>query len=91
MSSEDLLKEIKKAGLLDEAVVNKLQRESLLSGKSVESLVANQRLVPDEKVAEIKSSVLKIPYKKINTEAVGADTLQLIPEETARVSMVAAI
>ncbi len=89
MSSEDLLKEIQKAGLLDEDVVTKLKRESLLSGKSVEQLIANQRLVDDRKVAEVKSAALKIPYKKVDAESLASETLELIPEETARTYEVA--
>ncbi len=91
MSDDDLLKEIQKAGLLDDTQINKLKRESLFSGKSVESFISNRRLIDDEKVAEIKSSVLKIPYKKIDAGAVADSTLELIPEETARTYMVAPI
>lgn len=91
MSSDDLLKEVQKAGLLNEAAVNKLKRESILSGKPVESLIANQRLIDDRKVAELKSAILKIPYKKVDAATVNEDTLKLVPEETARTYLVAPI
>ena len=85
MSNEDLLKEIQKAGLLDETALTKLKRETLLSGKSAEALIANGRLLDDAKIAELKSAALKIPYKKINPTELPDTLLGLIPEETARV------
>lgn len=84
MTSEELLNRIQKEKLLNEEVVNKLKRESLLSGESVEALIANRRLLDDKKIAELKSTALKIPYKKIDPGSIGADLLEIIPEETAR-------
>jgi len=84
MTDEEFLKQIKKAGLLSDDSVNKIKRESLLSGRSSESIIADRRLVDDKKIAELKSSFLKIPYKKIDLAAVDSGLLELIPEEIAR-------
>src|SRR3989344_2346129 len=84
MTDQDLLQEIKKAGLLNEAVSEKIKKDALLSGKSVETLVTIGRLVDDVKIAEIKSKLLGIPYKKVDPKNIGQELLDLLPEETAR-------
>src|SRR3990167_8306352 len=84
MSNETLLAELQKAKLLSEAAVNKLKRDALLSGQSVEALIAGQRLLDDRKVAELKSVVLGVPYKKIDPKDVDKAVFDFIPEETAR-------
>jgi len=84
MTDDELLKAIQKAGFLNEAAVNKLRRESLVSGKSIESLVYLGRQVDDRKLAELKSSILKVPYKRVDVDALDPVLLGIIPEETAR-------
>ena len=84
MTSEELLSALSKKGLLDEARVKRLSRDAIVSGESVESVIWNQRAADDEKVAETKSELLGIPYKKISTDGLDARLLQIVPEETAR-------
>ncbi|MEK9180561.1 MAG: GspE/PulE family protein [Patescibacteria group bacterium] len=84
MSSEELLKEIQKSGLADETTVSKLRRESVLSGQSIEAVVSRTRLIGDQALAELKSGLLKVPFKKIDAESYDADLLSIVPEETAR-------
>lgn len=84
MSNEELLKIIQKAGLLDESAVNKLRRETLLSGQSLEAIIARTRSVDDRKLAELKSATLKVPYKKVDVDNLDDSILEVVPEETAR-------
>ncbi len=91
MSNDELLKQIRKAKLLDEDAVAKLRRDSLLSGQSVESLISNRRLIDDVKLATLKSSLLNVPYKKVNAGAVDSGLFGVISEETARTYGVAPI
>ncbi len=84
MTNDDLLQVIQKAGLLDESGITKLKREVLLSGRTAEAIISNQRLISDAKIGELKSGILKIPYKQVDPEAIGPDLLAIIPEETAR-------
>ncbi len=84
MSNDEILKHIRKAKLLGEDAVAKLRRDSLLSGQTVESLIHSRRLIDDRKLAELKSSILKVPYRKVNLEAIDSSLLEAIPEETAR-------
>ncbi len=91
MDSGQLVKELEKAGLLDGALANKLQREVLLSGRSAEELIYDRRMVDDVKLAEFKSGLLKVPYQKIDLGNFNDKLLELIPEETARTYRVAPI
>ena len=69
MEGEELLKEFQKGGLINQDLAAKLKRESYLSGRSVEELIYERRLVDDKKIANLKSRLLKVPYQKINFDA----------------------
>lgn len=84
MDSEQLLKELQKANLVDDEAVKKLSREVLLSGRSVEEVINERRIIEDVKLAKFKSSILKVPYQKINFDAFDDKLLDVIPEETVR-------
>lgn len=84
MTSEELLKEIERTKLADPTLVARLRRETTLSGQSVEAVAARTRLIDDKKIAELKSKLLKIPYKKIDMDGYDAALLETLPEETAR-------
>lgn len=84
MTTEQLLTELQKRGLLSEGSANKVKRESLLSGRPVEDLIYSQRLVGDADMAKITSELLKIPYQKVDISKLDENLLELIPEETAR-------
>ncbi len=84
MTDQELLTEIQKAGLLDQATAEKVKKDAFLSGRSIETLLVADRLADDVRVAEIKSKILGIPYKKVDAEAITDELLELLPEETAR-------
>ena len=84
MTGDTLLRELISRSLLTEGAGEKLRRESLLAGKSPEELLHDQRLVPDETIAELKSQLFKVPYEKVNVASLDEKTLTRIPEETAR-------
>ena len=84
MTDEKLLSEIQKNGLLDETAATKLKKESLLSGRPVEEIIYNRRIVDDLKLADLKSRTLGVPFQKFNAEELSDEVLKLIPEETVR-------
>lgn len=84
MTDEKLLSEILRNKLLDEAAVTKLKKESLLSGRPVEEIIYNRRIVDDIKLAELKSQVLGVPLQRFKAEEIPEEVLKLIPEETVR-------
>jgi type IV pilus assembly protein PilB len=84
MTSDELLQQMVAKGLMDDALMNRVKRDSLITGESVEAVIAKQRLVDDGKIAELKSALLGIPYKKIAPEDIDEKVLAIIPEDTAR-------
>jgi len=84
MTGEEFLVEVQKAGLLNAAAVNKVRREALIAGEEAETIIARQQLVEGQKLAELRSHILKIPYKKVNLDDLDEKLMDIIPEETAR-------
>jgi len=84
MTSEQLIEALKKNGALEEDVASRLKRESALSGRSVEEMLHERRLVDDKKVAEIKSSILGVPVTSVDISSLDEKLMGIIPEETVR-------
>ncbi len=84
MTSDDLLKELRRLNIIDEAAAARVRREALMADKPVEELLYSERLADDTKVAEAKSAILKIPYQRVDLAKYDQALLELIPEETAR-------
>ena len=85
MKNQDLINALVEKKLLTEAEGQKVLTQANTSRKSVEDVIYNQNLLAQEKVAEVKGTVLNIPYKKIDTETITEDVFNLIPRETARI------
>lgn len=84
MTSEQLVDELQKAKILTEELASKLKKESALSGRSAEELIYAGKLIDDRRLAEVKSAILKVPYKKLDFSSYDNQLLEIIPEETAR-------
>ena len=84
MENKILVQELTKEGLLSEDVLKKVLQDASLSGRKVDELIYERRLISEEKVNEVKSRLLNVPYKKIKVGEVPDDILKLIPEETLR-------
>ena len=84
MTSEELLQALQEKGLADATLVTRLKRETVVSGEPVESIIFRQRLIDDTKIAELKSALLKVPYKKVAPDELDEKLFGIVPEETAR-------
>src|SRR5208283_4157192 len=84
MTSDELLAQMQAHGLVDAALATRLKRDALIAGESIEAIIAKERSVDDMKIAELKSSLLKVPYRKVSSADVDEKLLEIIPEETAR-------
>jgi len=84
MNDDQLLDQIQKQGLLPPPTVARLRRDIIVSGESAEAIIQRERLVPDVKIAEMKSALVNVPYQKIDTQAIDEKLFGMIPEETAR-------
>ena len=84
MTNDQFILLLQGQNLLTPEAITKLKREASVSGRSVEDIVYENRLVDENKIAEVKSSYLKIPYQKVDLETLTPEVLALIPEETVR-------
>ncbi len=84
MTDEQFFEALDKNQLLEPGVKTKLKRETLLSGRSLEELIYERRLVDDIKIAELKSQLLNIPLQKIEASSLDESLFKIIPEETVR-------
>ncbi len=89
MDDKILLQELVKKNLLSQEAADKILREAFLLKKSAEDLVYERRLADEAEVAKIKSALLGVPFKKIDTGALTPELLKYIPAETSRTYFVA--
>jgi type IV pilus assembly protein PilB len=61
-----------------------LEKEIKESNQKEEEVILKKKIVPEETLFSLKSEKLKIPLKEITIDKVLLETLELIPEETAK-------
>ena len=91
MTEDQLLEQIQKQGLLAPESLARLRRNAASSGESAEAIISRERLVPDAKIAELKSALMNVPYEKIDAKTIDEKLFSLVSEETARTYGVAPI
>jgi type IV pilus assembly protein PilB len=79
-----IIKELANRGLLDKKRAAELKIEAESSGKTEEEIILERNLLEEGKLFQIKSEMLKIPFKKIEPEEITSEVLEIIPETTAR-------
>jgi type IV pilus assembly protein PilB len=84
MTNDQLIALLQSQNLLAPEAITKLKREASLSGRTVEDIIHDGRLVDDDQLAQLKASYLKIPYQKINIETLTPEVIALVPEEVVR-------
>ncbi len=70
--------------MIDKERATALEFEAKQSHKREEELILASGLVPEDLLFKLKSENLKIPLKTVEAEKVPLDTLETIPEETAK-------
>jgi type IV pilus assembly protein PilB len=81
----NLLKQLVQKGLLDKEKSVDIEYEIKNSGKKEEEIIIEKRIVSESFLFGLKSDLLKIPLKDVDISVISIKTLQLIPEEAARV------
>lgn len=79
-----LLQQLVKKGLLEKEKATTLEYEIKSSGKKEEEIILEKRIVSEDFLFGLKSESLKMPLKKVYPEDVPFNTLELIPEDSAR-------
>ena len=82
MEDKQFLDKLVEAGVLSSSQVDRLLEEAQLVKKRVEDLVYDRRLASDTQVAEAKSEILGIPYKKIKADEITDKIIDFLPQET---------
>lgn len=70
--------------MITDVIAARLKRDAIVGNESPEDIIGRDRIVPDEQMAALKSELLKVPYKKIDPEALNDQLMALVPEGTAR-------
>ncbi len=73
-----------KQRLLTSDQLSALKLESINSGQPVERILIQHNLVPPDKVTAAKAQLLNVPFVKLESKAISADVLNLVPEPAAR-------
>ena len=80
----NLIKQLIEKGILTKEKAVSLDFEIKQSGRKEEEVILERGIIPESVLYQMKSESLKIPLKEIAVEQVLLETLELIPEETAR-------
>jgi len=84
MDNSTLLTELIQQGIIQEPQASKLQGEMSYLKDQIDKVIFERRLADSYKVAEIKASLLNVPFKKIDITNINENILAIIPEDTAR-------
>lgn len=79
----ELLAVLVEAGKLSDAQSQALLSSHVASGKQVEALLVEQKIVDDEYVARAKGTILGLPYVELTGKEIAVDVLNLIPKQVA--------
>jgi len=83
MTDQELIQAAVKKGLLSSTVGSRILEEVGFSHQPAEEIIYTSHLIDEEKMAQLKSELLGIPYKKIDPEAIPEELLKIIPRETS--------
>lgn len=83
MDDKTLVDALVQDSLISVELAEQILKEAAVSGKSAEEVIYSRRLVDESTIAEAKSKILGIPYRKVKPGDISDVVLKLIPEETA--------
>lgn len=70
--------------LIDPVVSDSLKKESEKKNRSIEELVLEKELIPEEKLYQLKAEVLKIPFRDLSGHKSKTEILRLVPLEAVQ-------
>ena len=79
-----IIKELIKRGIIDRQKGTQIELEAREREKSIEEILIERNLIDEEKLFQIKSQILNIPFKTVEAKEVPPEVLDIIPEETAK-------
>ncbi|MDD5606326.1 MAG: ATPase, T2SS/T4P/T4SS family [Candidatus Pacebacteria bacterium] len=79
----NLISQLAQKGLLEEEKVKSLLEEVKKTGRKEEEILLEKKMVSEELLFSLKSSILNIPFKTVYTDDIALEVLEIIPEEAA--------
>ena len=79
-----LIPQLLKKGIIEKAKITELEYEIKNSGKREEEVILEKNIVSEDILFNLKSESLKIPLKIISPEEISLQSLETIPEESAK-------
>ena len=73
-----LIQLLLKKGMIDKKKVTSLEYEIKVSGKGEEEVILEQGILSEEALFALKSEILKMPLRKVISEEVPLEVLELI-------------
>jgi len=73
-----------KKGVIDKKQAAGLEYDVKVAGKKEEEMIIEKGIIPEDLVFEMKGELLKVPVRKVSAEDVPLETLELIPQESAK-------
>lgn len=83
LSPKVYLASLVEAGFVDKVAADRLELESLQTGKEIETLVLSYNLAPKDALLEAKAKCLNVPSVNIEAVAVNPAAINLIPKNLA--------
>ncbi len=80
----NLLKELTKRKILTQKEALFIEEETTSSGKKAEDIILSKEILSEEDLFRIKSEIIKVPLREEISEKIDLETLEVIPEESAR-------
>ena len=84
MTDKELLDELVKRKIIDQAGADTVLKDAQFTEASPEELLYKKKLADEMGVAKVKSELIGAPYKKVDVAAISDDLLALIPKETSQ-------
>jgi type IV pilus assembly protein PilB len=84
MENKVLIDKLISQGALNQEIGQKLLQEASFAKRPVEDLLYERRMVPEQKILDIKSQLLGIPSKAVDAVLITEEVLKAIPETTVR-------
>lgn len=79
-----LIPKLVEKGIISEEEAVALESDVKTSGKREEEIIIEKNILPEKALFQLKSEVIKIPLREVETEEVLLKALELIPEESAK-------
>lgn len=79
----NLISQLLKQKIIDKKTADSLIKDAEDSGQTIEEIILARQIFPEDQLFQIKSDVLNIPLKNVIAQSVPAETLELIPQDSA--------